>query len=393
MNSPTHQRAVLVMQYASLFGSGYSISMAGPLVPYLRAELGFGLTQSGYFISSIAVGSLISIAVLLGLIHRVSRKRLVGFGNLAMVLSLVLSMFFNSFRMLLVLGFLRGIGNGCTQLGVQTVESEKTNVSRGRSMGRLHMTFSVGAISAPAVAGLIGFFPETWRLIFLIGAIPILFGSFALRTIPDSVMPIPTRRPGSRGGVLRAPIVYVMAAVAFLFVSMEAMLYGWVPSYWEELNVGIVAPAALALILAVTLALGRLLSSFFADRVGVGRYLIIISTIVVLATGVWSFVPIPALTIAIIAVIGVAAAGIFPMNMAIAAHRFPEAAGFLTNFILIFASLGGMILPSVFGVLAETFGTSLLPYTIAVIGLVLLLATFTVGRTAIRIDPAEAEEG
>ncbi|TVR94042.1 MAG: MFS transporter [Spirochaetaceae bacterium] len=392
MNSPRQQKAVLFMQYSSLFGSGYAVSMAGPLIPYLRAELGFSLAQSGYFISSIAVGSLFAIAVLLGLIHRVSRKRLIGFGNLAMVLSLVLSMFFNSFAMLLALGFLRGIGNGCTQLGVQTVESEKTNIGRGRSMGRLHMTFSVGAISAPAVAGLIGFFPETWRLIFLIGAIPVLFGSFALRNIPDGIMPIPTRRAGSRGGVLRTPIVYVMALLGFLFVSLEAMLYGWVPSYWEELNVGIVAPAALALILAVTLALGRLLSSFFADRVGVGRYLIVISVIVLLASGIWSLVPIPGLIVLIIAVIGVAAAGIFPMNMAIAAHRFPEAAGFITNFILIFASLGGMVLPSVFGELAETYGTILLPYTITGIALVLLLATFTVGRTALRIDPTTTHE-
>lgn len=392
MNTGSQRKAVLFMQYSTLFGSGYAVSMAGPLVPYLRSELGFSLAQSGYFISSIAVGSLISIAVLLGVIHRISRKQLIGFGNLAIVLSLVLSMFFNSFVVLLFLGFLRGIGNGCAQLGVQTVESEKTNVGRGRSMGRLHMTFSVGAISAPAVAGLIGFFPESWRLIFLIGAIPTLLGTFALRSIPDSTMPVPTRRPGSRGGVLRTPIVYVMAGVAFLFVSMEAMLYGWVPSYWEELNVGVVAPAALALILAITLALGRLLSSFFADHVGVGRYAILISVVVVVATAIWSLLPIPPLIVVIIAVIGVAAAGIFPMNMAIAAHRFPEAAGFITNFILIFASLGGMILPSAFGELAETFGTAILPYTITAIAAALMIATFTVGRTALRTDSETTHE-
>lgn len=375
------------MQYTSLFGCGYTVSMAGPLIPYLRSELGFSLAESGYFIASIGVGSLLSIVVLLAIIHRVSRKALIGLGNASLVISLVLSVFSSSFVLLVLLGLLRGVGNGFTQLGVQTVESEKRGVERGKSMGRLHMSFSVGAISAPIVAGFIGLVPGAWRMIFLLGAVPLTLGSLALRVIPPSGMPIPPRKPGSRRGVLRSPIVYVMAFIAFLFVSLESMLYGWVPSYWSELVSNGLEPATLAIVLACALALGRFGSSLFADRVGVGRFLIAVSVVVTATTLLWTALPIPVVVVAAVAVIGFTAAGIFPMNMAIAAHRFPEAAGFLTNFILVFASLGAMVLPAAFGEIAETHGTQLLAPTLAALAAMLLIAAVVVGKTALRIEP------
>jgi MFS family permease len=376
MNNENSLRAA---QFGGLFATGFVTSMLGPILPNLRQDLGLSLSQSGYIISSLGAGSIATVILALFVIEKMNRKTIITFSSWMIVFSLVGSVFVHTFLPLFLLGILRGFGNGLCQVGIQAVESEKTGPGRGSAMGLLHFFFSIGSAVSPIVATPLSGFSAGWRVVFLLGTLPSLFVIWRIRAVPSERLKPEVRiKRGNSWKILTGPLPWTMAIVAFSYVSLEVSLYGWLPSFWEAAAPGSIIPAAgITLFFAFAIAAGRITSGRIADRLGIARHLVVCAVGTVLVSAVWVISPGRAVTPLFTVGIGLMFAGVFPTNMALAASEYPEAAAFLTNLILVFASSGAFFYPAFVGELAEKQGIMSIPPAILAGSFLLLAASIT----------------
>ena len=275
-----------------------------------------------------------------------------------------------------------GLGAGALDGGANGLVLDVYREGRGRAMNLLHMSFSIGALTAPLVVGVLVEGGLPWQNIAIAtGAV------LALLAIAYAVIPMPSGRraaegaeadavpvgPGGRS-LLAGPLLLLGIAIA-TYVASEVGVSNWIVRFLEPAPLT-TATLALSLFWA-GLTVGRLVSSVIADRfdhlwftvacsVGMGAFI----AVAVLA---------PALPISVgaFAIAGIAAGPIFPMIVAIGGERYPERSAAVGGSLTGMAVIGSIIYPPAMGFLSVTVG---LP--VAMFGNVLLALACAVALVA-----------
>ncbi len=212
--------------------------------------------------------------------------------------------------MLVALRFATGLAMGSEwSTGVSLLAETWPNRARPKGAGFLQSGFGVGTLLAAAVWLALSTFrplgPDTWRLMFVFGALPALFCLYIRRAIAESERWIEavragrwsatdedarrraagagSARPFTLAEVLREPESRRRTVLAFL-LSLATTTGWWAISSWLPAHVTAVAKAAgyanpaewgtrAALVYTVGAVCAYLLSGFAADAMGRRRYL------------------------------------------------------------------------------------------------------------------------
>lgn len=249
---------------------------------------------------------------------------------------------------------------------------------RAAAMNLLHGAFPIGTLVAPAGLSLALTLGHGWRAVFvataaaaaasLLGFLPGTAAwprSHAASPEGDrgAVHPDDAPRQHALAGpanllrVVREPYLRSLAALQGLYVGVEAGIAGWLASYLVG-QFG-ASPANAALATSAYWAgflVGRFVMAYATHRYGPHRLLpwMCVASLATAIAGV--SVPTPLLAAAAYAAAGLALAGIFPTVMALALEGRRADAGAATALITAAASLGGLIFPWLFGVVAQAAG-------------------------------------
>ena len=275
-----------------------------------------------------------------------------------------------------------GLGAGALDGGANGLVLDVYREGRGRAMNLLHMSFSIGALTAPLVVGILVEGGLPWQNIAIAtGAV------LALLAIAYAVIPMPSGRRATEGAaadavpvgsggrsLLAGPLLLLGIAIA-TYVASEVGVSNWIVRFLEPAPLT-TATLALSLFWA-GLTVGRLVSSVIADRfdhlwftvacsVGMGAFI----AVAVLA-------PALPLSVGAFAIAGIAAGPIFPMIVAIGGERYPERSAAVGGSLTGMAVIGSIVYPPAMGFLSVTVG---LP--VAMFGNVLLAIACAVALVA-----------
>jgi fucose permease len=237
----------------------------------------------------------------------------------------------------------------------------------------LHAFYSIGIIVWIAlILGLMQL-EVGWRLIYVI---------FALIALPYGItmlaLPLP-RRPGERGTSLR--LRSLVTKGAFLAFLAAIFLGGvtelgpstWLPNYVEQLQ-GARAHGAIGLmIFGATMALGRLLTSVGAKRIGVRRLFLIASLLCVVSLLLAALALSTLFTMLWLGVLAFGVAVFWPTILARAGDRFPEAGASMFSLLSAFGAFGGVAGPMAIGFIAEAYNLQLAMAALAIAPLLVLV--------------------
>jgi MFS family permease len=294
----------------------------------------------------------------------------------------------DSFAALLLTCVVTGIGSGGYEVGVNALQADQAEIESGRAMNLLHFFYGVGAVAGPFLATWVVWSGSSWRLaIAASAALPLLVSvTLLLQHVAGG------RRAFARdpSAIYRDGSLWVLGLALAVYVGIETSIYGWIATFWQMRSEGRLLPSPLvASVFWATLTAGRLLCGKLADRIGLLRFVGYASAATLAASAAWTLWPGPAVTLGSVFLLGLFLAGIFPTTLAFVTEMFPGHAGKVVGFLSVFASLGGFLVPSAVGRLADAWGVGVLPPSVAALSLVLFACVKLVLSRLLRRPPAD----
>jgi fucose permease len=336
------------------------IGWAGLMVPSLirSIEHDFNQTDAGlglfYFVGAAfyATGAFGS-----GLItERLGRRVTLPVAAASLSLGLAGLALAPSWPLFLLAGVPLSLGGGGIDAGVNGLFLD-LHPGKGNALNMLHFFFSVGALGAPFVVGILVDNGVAWPLVPLGTAVVVLGVSrfwFTASVAPGkrgSAQPHDARLVTRR--LLTIPLLLLAIAIG-CYVAAEIGTSNWLVRFFESSPLT-TATASLSLFWG-GLAAGRFLASKFADRfhpvvfaVGCALLAGIAGVSAVLVANV------PA-SIALFTLAGLGQGPIYPMIMTIAGNLHPGRASGISGVLTGSAVIGGLIYPPVIGFISVTAG-------------------------------------
>ncbi len=203
---------------------GYGI--AAPAIPEFARQFGVSVAAAGSVISAFALMRILGALPAGRLVDRVGERTMMASGIAIVGVSSVLAGFSQSFAELIALRGVGGLGSAMFSVSAQTLLLRSVpGELRGRASGRYAGAFLVGAISGPAIGGVIA----AWSLrapFFIYGAmlaVPTCIAAVMLSSSARGDQPARAQR----GGRPLAELVSVLRSRAYLAAGAANLADGF----------------------------------------------------------------------------------------------------------------------------------------------------------------------
>jgi FHS family Na+ dependent glucose MFS transporter 1 len=352
--------------YGAFICLGLSTAALGPTLPGLASNTHSSLE----LISSLFIGR--SLGYMLGsIVGGRFYDRLPGNRLMAAMLTLMAIMIFlvpltSLLWLLVAVMLLLGFGEGAMDTGGNTLLTRIHSNNLGPYMNGLHFFFGVGTSITPIIiaqtslrSGQLNW--AYWCLALLF--IPVILWLF-FQTSPAIQMQ--TRHTTSDANSSRI-LIWLVAALMFLYVGAEVGYASWIYTYTVKLNLSNTIQAAyLTSLFWGAFTVGRLIAIPIAIRIK--------AQTILLVDLLGSFISLAAILLfpSSSTVLWISAAGtglffasIFPTALVLAEQRM-ALTGRVTGFLLVGSSLGGMSVPWLVGQLFEPIGPQVMPFVVCV---------------------------
>lgn len=357
------QRALIYTCFYAFFCNGLISLTMGSLMPDMKAAYGLSDTVGGVMLSAHSIGNLVA-GFVSGLIplYLGRRRSVVLLAALGGVGMLMISLF-GAPALLFVAFVFTGVGRGSvTNFNTRTVNAVTDGSPAASNL--LHGVFAIGAISAPMIfLGLRGLIGWQAGAVFVAVCVAAEVINFAVR-VPDE-RPDAREKANRSMAFMKDPAFLVLAGMLLFYICSEYAINGWLVSYIQnkgELASAFEGEAAIrtysqtmaTLLWAVILA-GRLTCAWLSQRVHPKKLMLIAAVGEALGFAGMLFSGSIAMVTVCVAVLGFCMAGICPMIYSDAVYftnNFPLATGAL----LAIGAVGGVMMPTVVGVLADRLG-------------------------------------
>ena len=221
------------LAYFMLAYIGFSQSILGPLMPFLRTELNLNYTLGGLLPATLATGLIISGVVADWLARRWSRRVVFWGGSIGLATGVTLLGFSHSFESALIAVLAMGFSSSLTQVMIQALLSDHHTERRAIALTEANVAASLSTTLTPLV---IGGLQETgigWR------AIPVLVIIFlSLLSLTFYRQPVPDRAVSrtqfaEQNG--RLPVSFWLYwIVLFFLVAVEMSVVVWATDFLDS---------------------------------------------------------------------------------------------------------------------------------------------------------------
>ncbi len=388
------QKALIQACFYAFFCNGLVSLTLGSLMPDMKAAYGLSDTAGGVLLSAHSIGNLVAgfvsglIPLYLGRRHSVMLlASLAGVGMLMIAL-------FGAPGLLFVAFVFTGVGRGgVTNFNTRTVNLLTDGDPAASNL--LHAVFALGAISAPmiflALRGPLGWQAGPIFVALCVAADVLLFA----KNVPDE-RPDRAEKANRSMAFMRDPAFLVLAGMLLFYICSEYAINGWLVSYiqnkqalaasfgreGEALQAAIRAYSqSMATLLWAVILAGRLFCAWLSQRVHPKKLMLAAAVGEALGfAGMLFSNSIPMVTVSV-AALGFCMAGICPMIYSDAVYftnHYPMATGAL----LAIGAVGGVLMPTVVGMLADRHGFG--GGMAAILAAIVLLAALSAVNAAMR---------
>lgn len=334
--------------YLSYISLGLAAAVLGPTLPGLADQTGTQMSQIGILFTARAVGFLLSTLLVGRLYDRMPGHRLLTLALVGLALTMALIPTAPNLWILALILFLMGMSHAGIDIGGNTLIVWLHGRAVGPYMNGMHFFFGVGSFLAPIIVAQVILITEGMQWAYWILALLMLPAIFYVHNRPSPAMPDTAKQAAA--GVVNWSIVGLIAIFFFLYSGTEIAYGGWIYSYALATEAGTVSTAAyLNSVFWGSLTIGRLISIPIAARLR-ARVILFIDLAGCLAS-IGLILLMPQSTTAVwVGTIGLGLfmASIFPTTLTLA-ERNTNVSGSVTSYFFVGASVGGMVLPWVYG--------------------------------------------
>jgi predicted MFS family arabinose efflux permease len=306
------------LAYAMLAYIGFSQSILGPLMPFLRTELGLNYTLGGFLPATLAIGLILSGLFGDWLARHRSRRVVFWSGAIGLGASVVLLGLSHSFGLALIAVLGMGFGSSLTQVMIQALLADQHSERRAIALTEANVAASLSTTLTPLVIASLQGTGVGWRTVpvFVILFLTLLAITFYRQSIPDSTA-AGTQSVEDRGRLPFSFWLYWM--VLFLVVAVEMSVVVWATDFLDTV-------AGLSRIDAVlgfsafpaAMLIGRIAGSRLTRRWSSLTLLLIALLMTLIGFVIFWLSPLATLNILGLFITGLGIANLYPLTLSVA---------------------------------------------------------------------------
>ena len=336
----------------AIFIYGMIAAMLGTILPDLSDRFHLTPSQNGTIAFAQALGLIIASLAVGPLLDNEGKKAGLILGLAFISIALFALPRSTGFRSIVVFLFLLGVGGGIVVTGANALVSDVSETHRASALNMVNLFFGLGGLATPFISA--NLFQRKWiRLCYTVAALTVV--TLAIQALTK--MPAPTGAGrfvlADAASVLGHPLLFLIGLFLFLYIGCEVGIWNWLPRHLIAQGV----PESRALnILSLGFALGLLIG-----RVGILPVLTRVPAITVTlmasaAMAVTSFVLLrtnrSGAAYALVFILGVAMAPVFPTTIAIVGDAFARMTGTAIGFVVTCGWTGLAVSSRIIGMIA-----------------------------------------
>jgi fucose permease len=366
---PERKYSILLipLAYLSFVSLGLPDGLNGVAWPSIRSYFNLPLDALGSLLVMFTAGYLVSSFSSGRMLALMSLGSLLALSCLATAVSLLGYALAPAWPVMVALGVVAGLGAGAIDAGLNTFAATRFSA---RMVNWLHASYGVGAASGPVImTGVLAAHHPWQRGYAMVGVwqllLAICFGLTRRRwpnasemedIVPGSVARVPNI------STLRLPVMWLSAAVFFVYTGIEAAAGVWVYSLFTQSRAIPIVTAGIWLsVYWGGLTVGRLLAGVAVGFLPPNRLLrVCVAGVALGAALIWmNFTSL--LSFLGLGLMGLASAPVFPSLIATTPERLGSAhTSNGVGFQIAAAVLGQSLLPALIGVLAGEYGLEII---------------------------------
>jgi fucose permease len=247
-----------------------------------------------------------------------------------------------------------GVGQGMLEIGANCTVIQLETKGQSRLMNIMHSAFTIGAVVAPLLTGLILGQSLHWRLIYLLlaGASALLACGMLWCHFPEIKLKTETR---SRLHAFRDRFLICCTAGILLYVGIEMGVSSWIGEYYVVvIGGGIVSASFLVSVFWGGILLGRLGMGLCYLGQQHSRVLLLFSGLTLLGFVGLLLAQSSSHVFASVFLTGIGLSVLYPVIMVLVGERFSKDHGLSVGIVASGGGIGAFCFPLVMGWLADT---------------------------------------
>jgi len=381
---------LLALIYVCFVSLGLPDSLLGSAWPVLHAEIGVPLSFAGVISATIFVGTILSSLFSDKLLHKFGAGRVTAVSVVMTALGLFGFSISNQFWMLILWSIPYGLGAG----GVDAILNNYVALHyKPQHMSWLHCMWGVGASVSPYIMSFSLVHLDSWNYGYLtVSVIQAVLSIVIFFSIPlwknGHAVDGQDEKEIKSNPLTFKEIFAIKGAIPcffmfFFYCSLELTTSLWASTYFvQRCEFTPEAAAGYASMFYIGITLGRFINGFLAMKFD-DHFLIRMGTgIIAIGIG-FLFVPVYSVFAVIgFIIIGLGCAPIYPCIIHMTPYVFGEdKSQAMIGVQMAFAYIGFLVMPPLFGFIAERTSISLLPiYQVIVLALIFLMHELVIKR-------------
>jgi fucose permease len=370
----------IIILFVLMYGIvAMSDNFKGIFVPFFKEDFGVNNTQIGYVLTA----GLLAYAVFQYIggifIEKVGYKKVIAFGFIIGMVSLVLLITCKTYIILLLGLFGLNIGMAMFNVGVNTLGPILTVASTAVLMNFVNFSYGASNTAIQKIAGNLLSKGLSWTqfYVFMLVCCGALFIYLLLIKIPYT--PQNEKIQYKKKDLFKNKMIYLYIIALGFYLGSEYGIGNWFVNYMGEgFNLDADKRAFYAALFFGTETVGRLFGGFIVDRLGAFKSMLLFGCIASLLSTV-------GILLAETGLIIFSAAGLFysiiyPTIITTAHGVFKEAASYATGLMLMCGTLIAMVVNMAIGIANDIFGVYYSYYSIAICITITTIAILIIKR-------------
>ena len=380
---------ILAVIYICFISLGLPDSLLGSAWPTIYKDLDVPFSFAGIISALICMCTIISSLLSDKLTKKFSSGTVTCVSILLTATALIGFSISTEFWMLILFAIPYGLGAG----GVDAALNNYVALNyESKHMSWLHAMWGVGATISPYIMGYALTNGAGWNQGYLIvSIIQFTICLFVFYTLPKwkgnkkEEEKNETKKSLKLIEVMKIPGAISSVIMFFAYCALEQSAMLWASSYLvQNNNIKEEVAAILASMFAIGITLGRFINGFLTLKLS-DKKLIKLGLFIVVIGVVLMFIPLNLTTIIGFILIGLGCAPIYPSIIRLTPELFGEEnSQAMIGVQMACAYLGVLLMPPLFGVLADNFTISLLPIYLLIILILMIVMNFITNKKAVK---------
>ena len=380
---------ILAVIYICFISLGLPDSLLGSAWPTIYKDLDVPFSFAGIISALICMCTIISSLLSDKLTKKFSSGTVTCVSILLTATALIGFSISTEFWMLILFAIPYGLGAG----GVDAALNNYVALNyESKHMSWLHAMWGVGATISPYIMGYALTNGAGWNQGYLIvSIIQFTICLFVFYTLPKwkgnkkEEEKNETKKSLKLIEVMKIPGAISSVIMFFAYCALEQSAMLWASSYLvQNNNIKEEVAAILASMFAIGITLGRFINGFLTLKLSDKKLIKLGLSIIVIGV-VLMFIPLNLTTIIGFILIGLGCAPIYPSIIRLTPELFGEEnSQAMIGVQMACAYLGVLLMPPLFGVLADNFTISLLPIYLSIILILMIVMNFITNKKAVK---------